>query len=49
MNILYTGKLRQTKLKFRRTLIHLGRTNRNPQFCFGRTECPVLFSLRRTI
>jgi hypothetical protein len=36
--------LRQTKPQF-----DSGQTNNNPQFHFGRTECPVISSLRRTI
>ena len=33
----------------RRIPIHLGRTNNKPQFHLGRTECPVVSSVRRTI
>ena len=40
---------RRTKLQFGRTPIHSGRTNNKPQFHFGRTECPVVSSVRRTI
>jgi hypothetical protein len=29
--------------------MHWGRTNNKPQFHFGRTECPEVSSLRRTI
>ena len=52
MNILYFTqyeyehslhkKITQTQLKFCRSSIHLGWTNRNPQFIFGKTECEML-------
>ena len=41
--------LRRTKLQLGRTPIHSGRTNNKPQFHLGRTECPVVSSLRRII
>jgi hypothetical protein len=45
----WTGVGRWTKLQLGRTPIHSGRTNNKPQFHLGRTECPVVSSLRRTI
>jgi hypothetical protein len=43
--LIYVGQ----RLQFGRTPIHSGRTNNKPQFHLGRTECPVVSSLRRTI
>jgi hypothetical protein len=46
---LRTWRKRRTNLQFGRTSIHLGWTNNKSQFHFGRTECLVVSSLRRTI
>jgi hypothetical protein len=40
---------RWKKLQLGRTPLHSGRTNKKSQFHFGREECPVVSSLRRTI